>query len=75
MTAKEAYFASIKYGSFECGEQLFAMVGFKSEDGHVEGPLFITIEHDVAIEIDRKGKFKNAYTAKMDRFFSWVTML
>jgi hypothetical protein len=76
MTADEAFRRALEMGGFEagCDGQFFAMVGYENTNGTIEGPMFITVERGVAVEVDRDGKFVNVYTAKLDRFFPWVTM-
>lgn len=75
LTAEKAYETALEnHFSVEVGDHHFAMLGYIKEDGSVEGPMMITLERGVAIEVDREYKFKNAYTAKLDRFVPWMTI-
>lgn len=76
MTAEEAYNKALQNMIFKTGSDghYTAMLGYVREDGTIEGPMFIMIERGVAIEMDREGKFVNAYTAKLDRFIPYTDL-
>jgi hypothetical protein len=76
MTVEKAYDEAIKNMIFTTGHDghYTAMLGYIKEDGTIEGPMFIMLERGVAIEMDREGKFVNAYTSKLDRFIPYTPL-
>jgi hypothetical protein len=75
MTIAEAFESAVAKTSIKFGknDQQFAMVGWKSpSSGVVEGPTFITLSNDRAIEVDRQGQFVDVFSANAQHYFPWV---
>lgn len=75
MTAGEAYDKAVKKMSQAIGNNghYFTMLGWKNpENGRTQGPILVTRDGDVIIEITRKGKFRDAFSAKAKCYYPWI---
>lgn len=79
MTVGKAYNKALRKKNISCslgnsGHQ-FVLVGWMSPDnGCVSGPFMITREEGVIVEINREGKFLDAYPAEAEGYFPWVNI-
>lgn len=75
MSAKEAWEEAVKKAEYSLGTQghRFGEVGWKNpEDGKLTGPFLVTVDGEVAVEVDRFGFFQDAFASDADSYFPWV---
>ena len=79
MTAGEAYIEACRrnneVASFGADGDYFVLVGWKNPDcTSLTGPILITVSGDTVIEIDRKGRFVNAFPTSAEYYFPYFEL-
>lgn len=73
MTVKQAYEIAIKKSKIEIGEAYFTTLCWKNPDDKSDseptGSFLVAVHGNVAIEVDRFGRFKASYSVKCDGYF------
>lgn len=75
MNVKDAYYKALDTLKMSFGDEgtYFTLLGWKSaESGKTRGPFLIHVLCTMAIEIDRRGKFKNSFSADATGYYPWV---
>jgi len=75
MNIRKAYDLALKKTHVEFGRQghYFAWVGWRSpENGQKYGPYLVSVQGGEAIEVSRRGKFKDTYPATSRHYFPWI---
>lgn len=74
MTLKEAYLKAINKTKIIMGTQghPFTMIGWKNHAGRKQGPILITMDQNVCIEVNEKGKFLDIINCEAQNYFPWI---